>query len=87
MKWKKNSRFLITQCGVNAIVHIVPALITRRYNPGLGTALVMFLPLSIYTLREVQLTGAGDAFHHATGLIIAIGMHAAIVAYAKRGVS
>lgn len=32
--------------GVNAIVHIVPAVLRREYDPGLVTAVVLFVPLT-----------------------------------------
>jgi hypothetical protein len=35
---------------INALVHIVPAIALREYDPGLVTAVVLFLPLSIWTL-------------------------------------
>jgi len=33
--------------GVNAVVHIVPAIARREYDPGLFTATVLFVPLTI----------------------------------------
>jgi hypothetical protein len=42
---------------VNALVHIVPALATRRYNPGLTTAIVLFLPLGGAAVWLVTATG------------------------------
>ncbi|MFG1462007.1 HXXEE domain-containing protein [Xanthobacter sp. DSM 24535] len=45
---------------VNAFVHIVPAVLERRYNPGLATAVVLFLPLCLWTLSvAVRRHGAG----------------------------
>lgn len=35
---------------INAIVHIVPAIVTREYDPGLLTATVLFVPLSVWVL-------------------------------------
>ena len=35
--------------GVNALVHIVPAIVLRQYDPGLVTAIVLFLPLTVMT--------------------------------------
>jgi hypothetical protein len=29
---------------VHAVVHVVPTVVRREYNSGLGTALVLFLP-------------------------------------------
>lgn len=36
---------------VNAFAHIGPALAAGDYNPGLLTAVLLFLPLSLWTLR------------------------------------
>jgi hypothetical protein len=36
---------------VNAFAHIGPAIAHRAYNPGLLTAVVLFLPLSLWTFR------------------------------------
>ena len=35
---------------VNALVHVVGAVVQRRYNPGLATAVVLFLPVGIWGL-------------------------------------
>ena len=32
---------------VNGIAHVVPAIINRRYNPGLVTGIVLFLPVGV----------------------------------------
>jgi hypothetical protein len=69
---------------VNGVVHAAPALVTRSYNPGLVTAVVIFLPLGIYSLLEIQAAGGGTAMNQAIGLAAAVGIHAAIVAYATR---
>ncbi len=69
---------------VNGLIHIAHTLIFRRYNPGLGTAILLFLPLSAYGIREVQLAGAGTIAMHATGLLAAIGIHAVIVAHVMK---
>jgi len=51
---------------------------------SIGTAIVLFLPLSAYGIREVQIAGAGTAAMHATGLLAAIGIHGAIVAHVMK---
>jgi Protein of unknown function with HXXEE motif len=68
---------------VNAIVHIAHAVVFRTYNPGLGTAIFLFLPFSVYSLWQVQTSGAGTLPFHALGLFVAVGLHAAIVIYCK----
>lgn len=42
---------------VNAIVHIRPAMLDWEYNPGLLTATVMFLPLSVFALYSMYMRG------------------------------
>ena len=41
---------------VNALVHIVHAIVFRRYNPGLTTATVVFLPLGGFTFNRKKAT-------------------------------
>ena len=69
---------------VNAIAHIVHAAIFRRYNPGLGTAIGLFLPLGGYGLSAIQQAGGGTISLHLTGAAVAIGIHAAIIAHVTR---
>ncbi|CAD6881859.1 hypothetical protein [Methylomonas albis] len=69
---------------VNAFVHIVHAFVFRGYNPGLGTALVLFTPFGAYALRQVQIAGGGAPAFHAIGLVIAIAIHAAILLHVRR---
>jgi len=69
---------------VNALVHIAAAAVKRCYNPGLATAVVLFLPAGIVALWLVHGTGEAGLAEHAIGLAVAIGIHAVIVAYALR---
>jgi hypothetical protein len=66
---------------VNALVHIIPALVTRRYNPGLTTAIVLFLPLGGVAAWLVTATGQAGLAYQLLGLIVAIAVHGAIVGY------
>jgi hypothetical protein len=68
---------------VNALVHVVHAAVFHRYNPGLITAVGMFLPVSGYGLWQIERAGGGDASLHMLGLGLAVAIHAAILAYAK----
>lgn len=65
---------------VNAVAHIGPAIRMRGYNPGLWTALCLFAPLSLVALWQIPALG----FQHALGLMLAIAIHAAIVARVGR---
>lgn len=69
---------------VNGIVHMVGAVVFGgRYNPGLITAVVLFLPFSAYSLWQVQLSGGGTVAYHGVGVVCAIAIHAALVVYTK----
>jgi hypothetical protein len=64
----------------NAVIHIAHALITRTYNPGLVTAIVIFLPVCAWCLYAIQQSGDGSFAMHAIGLGSAVAIHAVIAA-------
>jgi hypothetical protein len=64
---------------VNAVIHIAPAIVTRSYNPGLVTSIVLFLPLCIWCLFVIQRLGAGGFVFHAIGLGTAFAIHAVVI--------
>ncbi len=64
---------------VNAMLHIVPALARREYNPGLLTAVLLFLPVGGWCVAQVGFEAGLLA--HAIGLALAIGVHAVVVVY------
>jgi len=66
---------------LNALGHIGPAVARREYNPGLVTALFLFLPVGIWGLIVIP---AGDWVWHAVGLGVAVAVHAAIIAHVAR---
>ena len=68
---------------VNGVVHIVAAVALRSYNPGLGTAVFLFVPVGVFGLYEIQQTGEVGWDHHLLGLLVAVAIHVAIIAYAK----
>lgn len=66
---------------INSGAHLVPAVMERRYNPGLITAGVLFVPLAFYyswTQDQITLT------QNIVGFAVAFGIHAAIMVYARR---
>lgn len=69
---------------VNAIVHIIHALIFRSYNPGLATALLLFLPAGAYSIARFDALDAGGFVWQGVGVAVAIVIHAAIMIYAVR---
>jgi hypothetical protein len=68
---------------VKAVAHIVAAVLWGEYNPGLWTALTLFVPLGTLALLEVERVPAVERIHHAVGLTVGIGIHAAIVVYTR----
>ena len=68
---------------VNAVVHIVSGIVSRSYNPGLATAVLMFLPSSAFAIVQLQATGAVGWHNHLLGLLTAVSIHVAIVGYVK----
>ncbi|MEZ5399366.1 MAG: HXXEE domain-containing protein [Bryobacteraceae bacterium] len=69
---------------VNAVSHIAGAVRTREYNPGLWTAMGVFVPLGGYTLAELGSLGFVSPFQHAFGALVSIAIHAGIVAHVMR---
>ena len=53
---------------VNAVVHIVPAIVRREYDPGLITAIVLFLPLTAMT--AVAMFGPRGLFRRRLGAVL-----------------
>lgn len=66
---------------VNALVHVGPAIGLRRYNPGLVTAILLFLPLGIATLRAAWPLATGAVFWG--GLVVAVSLHLAIMLHVR----
>ena len=67
---------------VNALIHIGSSVTMRKLNPGFFTALLLFMPLGI-GLFFVELPVASGV-QQACGLILSVGLHAAILIHVKR---
>ncbi len=67
---------------VNAMLHIGPAVARREYNPGLVTAVALFLPIG-GTCIAVSGAGAG-LWPHAIALAAAVGVHLVVVVHVAR---
>ena len=65
---------------INGVSHCAMAAAMRRYNPGLITSVLLFLPLGGATLWVME--GASDVTPsaHLIGLVAALAVHAAIIA-------
>lgn len=67
---------------VNAVLHLVQALAMRRVNPGLWTALALFLPLGAWGLAEL---GPQETLAlHAVSLAVVVVLHGAIMVTVRR---
>jgi len=64
---------------VNGIIHCLQGVALRRYNPGLATSIVIFLPLAVVTLWVLAGNAGVTATDHVIGLGLALLIHAAIV--------
>lgn len=72
---------------LNSLGHVAPAVIRRKYNPGLWTTLALFLPVSgaCAVVMATQSNACWKA--HSLGAAVAFGVHAAIVVTVKRRLS
>ncbi len=68
---------------VNAVVHIVMAVALRRYNPGLWTAVFVFLPAGIWTLVVVSAASGASWHAHVLAAGAIILLHVLIMVWAR----
>lgn len=66
---------------VNGLLHIIASVATRRYNPGLITSLILFLPLGLYTVFVINPLPATTSAYHLLGIGAAIVIHILTFAY------
>lgn len=69
---------------VNAVLHIIGAAALRAYNPGLVTAVLLFLPLSVWGLVVLAETPGVTVTQHAVALAFAVLVHGALAAHVLR---
>ena len=69
---------------INAIVHIAAAGRFRGYNPGLVTAVILFLPFGIWGIVVVSAVPGVGAGYQILGLALAILTHVAIAVHVFR---
>ena len=67
---------------INGLSHIGQAARLKGYNPGLWTAIVLFLPLS--AVLFIRLAGTATLVHHVVSAGIVVALHLAIVARGGR---
>ena len=66
---------------VNGLVHVAQAIRLRSYNPGLVSALVLFIPVGGFALASVIRSESVTVGYHLLGLGSAILIHVAIIAW------
>jgi Protein of unknown function with HXXEE motif len=72
--WGLTAAYLVL---VNALAHLGASVRLRKYNPGLVTSILLFLPLGIVTIRTI---GWSEGWlPHVFGAVLAILLHLAIV--------
>ncbi|NOT56650.1 MAG: HXXEE domain-containing protein [Deltaproteobacteria bacterium] len=64
---------------VNAVAHIAPAVLRQEYNPGLLTALVLFIPAGLFFYRQVVRVDARYKKQAAISVIWAVLAHVLMV--------
>jgi hypothetical protein len=69
---------------LNAFGHIVPAIIKRKYNPGLITSIFVFLPVGVVSTYFVSRSAGCDLRDHLLALGVAIAVHGTIIAHVRR---
>ncbi|MEO1560776.1 MAG: HXXEE domain-containing protein [Cyanobacteria bacterium J06632_19] len=64
---------------VNAISHIFPGIFQQSYNPGLLTAIVIFLPVAIACYRKVLFTNSDAKLQVIASIVWAILAHVILI--------
>jgi len=70
----------------NGLVHIITSIRMRKYNPGLWTSLVIFLPLGIYIIYLITRESGAGWLYNIIFLAVTILLHAMILINARRRV-
>ena len=75
--WAMIAAYLLA---ANALFHIIPALIRRAYNPGLATAIILFLPLAAWLFASTE----ARPVHHLVSASLMIAFHALVLIWGRR---
>ncbi|MEM8509559.1 MAG: HXXEE domain-containing protein [Bacteroidota bacterium] len=65
---------------VNGLVHLLAGIATFRYNPGLLTSIVLFIPLYFWTIKQLHHRIVHYKIHIIAGLLWAFLAHVIMVA-------
>ncbi len=77
VEWGVLAAYLLA---INGVVHIAWAIKFLSYNPGLGTAVVLFIPCAIWIFATIP----ASAVIHIVSLVLIIALHAGIMIIARR---
>ncbi len=69
---------------VNGLLHVVMAIRQRRYNPGLWTSALLFLPVGGYALYAISQNSGAALIDHALGFGFAVALHVFTIIYLLR---
>jgi hypothetical protein len=69
---------------INGFTHVVASIALRRYNPGLYTSLLLFLPWGFFLLIYFNAITLFSLFFNGIGLLTSVIGHVVIVVYALR---
>lgn len=69
---------------INGFTHVVASIALRRYNPGLYTSLLLFLPWGLFLLIYLNFITRFSLFFNGIGLLTSVLGHIVIVVYALR---
>ena len=67
----------------NGLSHTITGVLTSRYNPGLYTGLLLWIPLGALTLA--RLSGSMGAGRYLTGMALGVGIQLSVSLLAKSG--
>jgi hypothetical protein len=69
---------------VNGVIHVVASIALGRYNPGLYTSLLLFLPWGFFLLIYFNTITRFSLFFNGIGLLTGVIGHVVIVVYTLR---
>lgn len=72
---------------INALAHLGQAFVRKQYNPGLGTAVALLLPMSCLSIFIVGRSEGVETRHHLFGLSVGVVLHIAIIVHLRRRVA
>ncbi len=69
---------------LNAVGHIVAAIVTRSYNPGLWTSVGLFVPVGLVSVVVVSRAAGSTLANQLLALGVAVAVHGVIIVDVRR---